>query len=181
MKTIEPALELNRSRRSVGLCSGMQSEAVLHGHAEAGQKRASKSAEALLWRNRLISMVQEVRYLPIQSLIMRKIGHVTDVMVGIEKHKVVGVREKSSNSLHFGTTRILVSAKRVKADDDECIDSIENGRIEVGSPAVFDHPLNFDHWMTGLRAGLFREGGEVLLHDMVQEAADALVEASRIR
>ena len=28
-------------------------------------------------------------------------------------------------------------------------------------------PLDLDDWMTGLRAGLFHKGGEVLLHDMI--------------
>ena len=68
----------------------MQSEGVLHRDAEAAQKRASESAEALLGRNRFVSMVQEVRYLPFQSLVMRKIGHVTDVMVGTDKNEMIG-------------------------------------------------------------------------------------------
>ena len=37
--------------------------------------------------------------LPFQSLVMRQIGHVTDVMVGTDKNEMIGVREKLSNSL----------------------------------------------------------------------------------
>ena len=59
----------------------------------------------------MVSMVQEVRYLLFQSLVMRKIGHVTVVMVGTDKNEMIGVREKLSNSRHFGAARILAGAK----------------------------------------------------------------------
>ena len=111
VKTIECALGLDRSRGSIALRGGMQPEAVLHAYAEPCQKRASESAEALLGRNRLISMVEEVRYLPFQSLVMWQIGHVTDVMVGTDEDKMVWVREEPANSLHFSAARVLAGAK----------------------------------------------------------------------
>jgi hypothetical protein len=181
VKTIEFAFGLDRSRGSIALRSGMQPEAVLHAYAEPCQKRASESAEALLGRNRLISMVQEVHYLPFQSLVMWQIGYVTDVVVGTDEDKMVWVREELANSLHFSAARILAGAKRVEADDDERIGCIEKSRIEFGLSAIVGHPLDLDDRMTGLRAGLFHKRGEVLPHDMIQEAADALVKASRVR
>jgi hypothetical protein len=101
--------------------------------------------------------------------------------MGTDEDKMVRVREKPANSLHFGGTSILAGAKRVQADDDERVGRIEKSRIERGSRAIVGHPLDLDDRMTGLRAGLFHKGGEVLLHDMIQEAADALVKASGVR
>ncbi len=83
------------------------------------------------------------------------------------------MREKPANSLHFGGTCLLAGAKHVQADDDERVGRIEKSRIEPGSRAIVGHPLDLDDRMTGLRAGLFHKGGEVLLHDMIQEAESA--------
>src|SRR5580704_1701871 len=102
-------------------------------------------------------------------------------MMGADEDKMVRVREKPANSLHFGGTCILAGAKHVQADDDERVGRIEKSRIEFGSRPIVGHPLDLDDRMTGLRAGLFHKGGEVSLHDMIQEAADALVKASRVR
>src|SRR6202161_1251654 len=99
--------------------------------------------------------------------------------MGTDEDKMVRVREKPANSLYFGGACIL--PKQVQADDDERVGRIEKSRIEFGARAIVRHPLDLDDRMTGLRAGLFHEGGEVLLHDMIQEAADALGEARRIR
>src|SRR5580698_2603514 len=101
--------------------------------------------------------------------------------MGTDEDKMIRVREKPANSLHFGGTCILAGAKRVQADDDERVGHIEKSRIEPGSRAIVGHPLDLDDRMTGLRAGLFYKSDEVLLHDMIQEAADSLVKASRIR
>src|SRR5580704_10927428 len=101
--------------------------------------------------------------------------------MGTDEDKMVRVREKPANGLHFGGTRILAGAKHVQADDDERVGRIEKSRIELGSRAIVGHPLDLDDRMTGLRASLSHEGGEVLLHDMIQEAADALVKTSRVR
>ena len=75
----------------------MQPEAVFHGHAEPGQERAREFAEALLGRYSLIAVVEEVRYLPIQALVMRQIGHVTDVLVGTDEDKMVRLREEAAS------------------------------------------------------------------------------------
>jgi hypothetical protein len=67
VKTIDCALGFDRGRGSIALRRGMQPEAVLHADAEPRQKRASESPKALLGRNRLIAMMEEVRDLPFQS------------------------------------------------------------------------------------------------------------------
>jgi len=101
--------------------------------------------------------------------------------MGTDEDKMVPVREKSANSVHFGSTCILAGAKRVQADDDERVGSIEKSRIEPGSHPIVGHPFDLDYWMTGLRASLFHKGREVLLHDVIQEAVYALVKASWVR
>ena len=180
LKAIECALGVDRSRGSIALRGRTQPEAVLHAHAEPCQKRASEPAKAVLGRNGPISVVQEVRYLPFQSLVMWQIGHVTDVVMGTYEDKMIRMGKKPANSLYFGSTCILVGAKRVQADDDERVSRIEKSRIELGSRSIVGHPFDLDDRMTGLRTGLFHKGREVLLHNMIQEAADALVKASRV-
>lgn len=54
MQTVQLVVDLDRCRGPVGLRSGMQAEAVLDRHAEAGQQRAGEAAEALLRRFSMI-------------------------------------------------------------------------------------------------------------------------------
>ncbi len=60
---------------------------------------------------------------------MLEIGNITDIVMGTDEDKMVRVREKPANSLHFGGSCILAGAKRVQADDDECVGRIEKSRI----------------------------------------------------
>ncbi len=108
----------------------MQPEAVLHGDAEPGQQRASESAEALLRRNGLVAMMQEIRLLALQLLVMGNIRHVADVVVGPDEDKVVRPGEKLADGGHFGGAGRLTRSKRIEADHDQRIGRGEDGIVQ---------------------------------------------------
>jgi hypothetical protein len=79
----------------------MESVLVLHRHAEAREESARESAELQLWRDCLVTVVQELRYLTLQAFVVGKIRHVADVMVGT--HEMVGLRQERPDSFDLGS------------------------------------------------------------------------------
>ena len=153
----------------------VKSEAILDRRAKAGEERAREAAELLLRRDRLVPVVEEVRHLPLQALVMGKIRHIANVMVWADENEIVRLREKLPDSLDLGTRRNLAGPERVEADDDERVGAIENS-VERRDIAVIRHALDLHHRLAGQRLSLFDEGSEVALHDVVEEASNALIE-----
>src|ERR1700678_435076 len=159
----------------------MEAVTVLDRHAEAREERARKSAELLLWWDCLVTVVEEIRDLMLQALVMGEIiRHVADVMVGAHEHQMVGPREERPDGFDLGSARFLAGAEGVEADDDERVDFVENACIERSDTAIICHTLDFCHRQAGQRLGQFDEGGKIPLHDVVKESCYALVESYRI-
>jgi hypothetical protein len=111
LQPIKRRLDLYRRGRPVRLSRGMEPEAVLDRYAEAGKERACQSTELLLRRNRLIAVVQEVRQLAFQKLVMTEARHVADIVMRAYENQVVGLCEEFAHSLDFGTPGLLAGAE----------------------------------------------------------------------
>jgi len=76
---IERRLHLDRRRGAIRFGLRPKPEAVFDRHVKAGEERAREGTELLLRRDRLVSVVEEVRDLPLQALVMREVRHIADV------------------------------------------------------------------------------------------------------
>ena len=103
---VERRLDLDWRGRSIRFGCRVKSEAILHRHTKAGEERAREAAELLLWRDSLIPVVEEVRHLALQALVMGKIRHIADVMVWADENEIVRLREKLPDSLDLGLVAI---------------------------------------------------------------------------
>jgi hypothetical protein len=114
-KPVELRLDFDRRWGSVRFGRGMESEPVFHRHAEAREERARESAELLLWRDCLVTVVEEIRDLTLQPLIMGETRHVAYVMVGAYEREMIGVREERPGGFDLRSTRFLAGAERSRS------------------------------------------------------------------
>ncbi len=149
MQSVKIACNLDRRRRAVAFGRGMQSKAVLHGHAKAGQKRASESAKALLRRNRLVSVMQEVRFLTLQPFVMRKGRHIADVMMRTDEDDMVGFARNfrtASTSVTPAFWDVCSESKLMTIKVSAAPRSPASSAVSLPSSA---DPFNLDHGIAG--------------------------------
>jgi hypothetical protein len=65
----------------------------------------------------------------------------------------------------------LAGPQRVEADDDERIDTGQQGRVEQRVPTVVRDSLCLAHAVSGLRSGMFRQLKKIGFLSMIQRAA----------
>jgi hypothetical protein len=120
-ETIECGFDFDRRRRPISFGSRMEPVAILDWHADSGEERARESAEPLLRRDCLVAVVQEVRELTPEALVVGNIGRVANVMVGAHEGEMVGLRKERLEGFGFGSRNFLAGAEGIEADDDESI------------------------------------------------------------
>ncbi len=165
---------------TVRLGGGAQSKLIVHRHAECREQRASEAAEALLRREGFVPMMMELRLLQPQPLGVRKMVGIADVVMQRDHEQIARPGQKCTNGIRLDVGRLLTRSNRIETDDDQGIDALKPILVEQKPPAVVVDALNFQHRPAGLRARLFHKGGEILLHDVIEEAADALVDEAHI-
>jgi hypothetical protein len=107
VETVERCVDLDRRRRSVRLGSGPEPETVLDRNAKASEERACETAEPLLRRDCPVAVVEKVRKLTLQTIVVSELGHVTNIVVWADENEMVGLREERLDRCNLGIPRFL--------------------------------------------------------------------------
>ena len=111
----------------------------------------------------------------------RRVRRFADVVVGTHEDQMVGIFEKAPDRLDFRRGRRLIGAERVEADDNDGV-GVRNQRcVEQRLGSVVAHAFGLDDGIPRQCFGLFGEGGEIRLLDVVEEAADARIDTVAAR
>jgi hypothetical protein len=125
-------------------------------------------------------VVEKLPLLEVQAVDVREIFGISDVMMRADGEKVARLGQKRANGAQFDFICFLRRSKRIETDDNQGIDPLDHVVIEQSLAAVGLDAFQFKDRLAALGTRLLREGDKVLLHDVIQEAGNALVEAVRI-
>lgn len=89
---------------------------------------------------------------------------------------MVGIGQESAKRGRLLRARRLARAKRVEADDAQRVGPVEQSCVERPADAVVTLALDLDD-RPPRRSGLLDKGPEIHLHDVIEEARHALIEA----
>lgn len=124
---------------------GAEPEAVFHGCAKPGEKRAGEAAKLLARRYRFVAVMKKLGKLALVAFLIGQIRHIADIVMRADEDEMIGVREKGAEGLDFGARGRLAGAEGIEADNNHRI-GIANGRsVERGELAVIRHALNLRH------------------------------------
>ncbi len=101
-------------------------------------------------------------------------------MMERDHESTTGGGQEFTRGIQFRIVRLLVRADGIETDDDQGIDVQEPRITEQAVPAIVQSALEFHNRLTGLCGGLLHKGGEIALHDVIEEPTHSLVDVSRL-